>query len=79
MPPANPWMNFDWKRRPRSSGKVWASSAAPIRRVGRPNTTKAMKMPTRMLATVSQSRPIPKSAATPPNPTMAEVEMKVEP
>ena len=43
------------------------------------NTTKAMKMPTRMLSAVSQSRPIPKSAATPPNSTMADVEMNVEP
>ena len=56
-----------------------ASSAAPRRRVGRPNTTKAMKMPTRMLSAVSHKRPIPNSAATPPNPTMADVEMKVEP
>jgi hypothetical protein len=40
---------------------------------------KATRMPTPMLKTVSQIRLMPKSPATPPKPTMAEVEMKVAP
>ncbi len=38
-----------------------------------------MKIPTKMLQKVSHRRLIPNIPATPPNPTMALVEMKVAP
>jgi hypothetical protein len=40
---------------------------------------KAMMTPTPMHSTVSQMSPVPYRAAIPPKPTMAEVEMKVDP
>jgi len=48
-------------------------------RVRLPKTTKAMKMPRKMLSTVSHRIPMPNTAAAPPKPTMAAVEMKVDP
>ena len=56
-----------------------ALSFWPSLLVGLPNTTKAIKMPNAMLRNTSHINPMPSWAATPPNPTMADVEMKVEP
>ncbi|OQB34735.1 MAG: hypothetical protein BWY06_03372 [Candidatus Latescibacteria bacterium ADurb.Bin168] len=58
---------------------MWASRFRPILRVLFPNTTKAMKMPKKMLRNVSHKSPIPNNAAAPPNPTIADVLMKVAP
>ena len=77
--PDAPWMNRDWNRRPSSSGNVWASRRRPISRVRPPKNTKAIKMPKKMLRNVNQSKPMPKTPAAPPNPTMAEVLMNVAP
>ena len=38
-----------------------------------------MKMPTKMFSTVSHNTPMPRLAAVPPKPTMAEVLMNVAP
>ena len=56
-----------------------AESRCPISRVFLPKTTKARRMPTPMFSTVSQMRPMPRFAAWPPKPMMAEVEMNVAP
>ncbi len=51
----------------------------PIILVLLPNTTNAIRIPTPMFSTVSQISPIPRFAATPPNPTIADVLMNVAP
>ena len=72
-------MNGERNLFPSRSGKVRAFSLLPIRRVGLPKTTNARRIPTLMFSTVSQMTPMPNWAATPPKPTMAEVEMNVAP
>ena len=47
--------------------------------VGVPNTAKAIRIPRPMFSTVSQIRPMPRLAATPPKPMIADVEMQVAP
>ena len=71
--------NFELNRLAMRSGNVTAPSFWPISRVFFPKMTNAMNMPRAMLRTVSQIRPMPSCAATPPKPTMAEVLMKVAP
>ena len=72
-------MNGELYRLPIRSGNVTAPSFWPSRRVGRPKTANAIRMPRPMFSTVSQIRPMPRLAATPPKPMIAEVEMKVAP
>ncbi len=72
-------MKRDWNLFPSSSGNVTALSFRPRRRVLLPNTTKAIKIPTRMFIKASQRRPMPRAPAAPPKPIIAEVLMKVAP
>ena len=77
--PAAPWSPLESKRSPRNSGKVWAFMFSPMILVLRPKNTNAMKMPTKMVKKVSQSKLMPNTAAAPPNPMIADVLIKVAP
>ncbi len=59
--------------------RAFVVMGGPIRRVGPPRNTNAIKIPMKMLQNVSQSRLIPNMPATPPKPTTALVEMNVAP
>ncbi len=72
-------MNGEPNRFPRRSGNVMAPSCLPIRLVLFPKNMNAMMTPTMMHSTVSQIRPVPYTAETPPKPTIADVLMNAAP
>ncbi|MPM54189.1 hypothetical protein SDC9_100963 [bioreactor metagenome] len=62
-----------------NSGYVIAPRFSPMRLVGGPKITKAIKIPKKMFRKVSHKIPIPKEPAIPPNPMIAEVLIKAAP
>ena len=73
------WIALESYLLPRNSGKVWASRLAPISLVFLPKNINATNIPSSMFKKASQRSPIPRFAAWPPKPTIADVEIKVAP
>ena len=63
----------------RNSGKVKAFKYCPILRVGLPNITNAINIPTAIFKNTNHNIPRPLVPASPPKPTIAAVLMNVAP
>ena len=72
-------MNFELNLFPRNSGKVNEFNACPILRVLFPKNTNAINTPIIIFKNANHKTLIPYSPATPPNPTIAAVDMNVAP
>ncbi len=77
--PNEPCKNLELNRFPTISGKVKAPRFFPTCLALFPQTTKARNIPTKTFMNVSHNKPIPNIDADPPNPTIAEVLIKVAP
>ncbi|KYC49045.1 MAG: hypothetical protein AMQ22_01753 [Candidatus Methanofastidiosum methylothiophilum] len=77
--PKEPCKVLELNLLPTISGNVNAPKLCPTCLALLPQTTNAKNIPTKIFMNVSQRRPIPNIEADPPNPTIADVLIKVAP